>query len=330
MKSIAKPALALIALFTAANMVVACEPQDKKVNHQTSQTNNGVMSRPGNDNNQETNGNYAKKNLVGRVISKDGTAITFDQSGKGPVLILVAGALSDRSSNARLAALLAPHFTVINYDRRGRGDSGDTKPYAAQREVEDIEALIDKAGGSAFVFGSSSGAVLALEATSKLATKIKKQALFEPPFIVDNSRPPVPADFWTQVSKFVSSGRRGEAVELFMTKAVGVPAEFVAQMRNMPMWPGLETLAHTLPYDGAILGDTIAGKPLPAKRWASATAPTLVIDGANSDGWLRHSARSLADILPNARHRELEGQDHSATFTAPQVFVPVLVEFFVD
>src|SRR5438552_7726832 len=165
------------------------------------------------------------------VISKDGTAIAFDQSGQGPALILVAGATATRVAEAELSAHLAPHFTVFAYDRRGRGESGDTAPYAVEREVEDIEALINEAGGSAFVFGHSSGAVLALEAARRLATKITKLAVYEPPFIVDDSRPPLPEDYVTQLTELVSSGRRSEAVEYFMTKAVGVPVQEVAQMR---------------------------------------------------------------------------------------------------
>jgi pimeloyl-ACP methyl ester carboxylesterase len=262
------------------------------------------------------------------VLSKDGTHIAFEQSGRGPALILVAGALSGKASGARLANLLAEHFTVINYDRRGRGDSGDTEPYAVLREIEDIEALIDHAGGSAFLFGGSSGAALSLEAALRLPKKVKKAALFEPPFIVDHSRPPVPADFAEQVAEMVSSGRRGDAVEYFMTKTVGVPAEMVAQMRASPMWPGLEKLAHTLPYDGAIMGDDLSGKPLSAARWSSVASPVLVMDGGLSEAWLRTSAKSLAGVLPNATHRTLEGQDHSAPFRAPEVLVPVLVEFF--
>jgi pimeloyl-ACP methyl ester carboxylesterase len=262
------------------------------------------------------------------VRSSDGTTIAFDQSGKGPVVILVAAALSDRSGTTQLAALLVPHFTVINYDRRGRGESGDTKPYTVEREVEDLEALIDEASGSAFVFGSSSGAVLALEATSKLPTRITKLAVYEPPFIVDDSRPPVPEDFATHAAELVSAGRRGDAVEFFMTRAVGVPAEFVAQMKEYPMWAAMEAMAHTLAYDGIIMGDTQSGKPLPTRRWASVTAPTLVMDGGASPAWLRNAAQALAGILPSAQHRTLKGQDHSVAVMAPEALVPVLEEFF--
>ena len=170
------------------------------------------------------------------VASKDGTTIAFDQSGKGPVVLLVAGALGVRSHPmfTQLAAHLAPHFTVLNYDRRGRGDSGDTPPYAVGREIEDIEALIDEAGGSAFLYGISSGAVLALEAASQLPVKVKKLALYEPPFIVGDSRPPLPKDYVQQVNEMVAAGRRGDAVALFM-KVVGVPEEFIPQMREMPI-----------------------------------------------------------------------------------------------
>ncbi len=261
-----------------------------------------------------------------KVHSKDGITIAFDRSGEGPAIILVGGALSDRSAGTQLAAHLAPHFTVYTYDRRGRGESGDTPPYAVAREVEDIDALINEAGGSAFVFGHSSGAVLALEAASNLPSKVKKLALYEPPFIVDDSRPPLQVDYVARLTELVAAGRRGDAVEFFMTKAVAVPIEFIAQMRGDPMWQAMEGLAHTLAYDGAIMGDTIAGKPLPTERWASATLPTLVMDGGKSPAWLHHAAQATAGVLPNAKYRTLEGQEHGV---APEVLTPVLVEFFL-
>lgn len=270
----------------------------------------------------------AREAAPAHVTSKDGTRIAFESAGEGPVLVLVAGALSDRSSCARMGALLAPHYTVIWYDRRGRGDSTDTAPYAVEREVEDLEALIDAAGGSAYLFGSSSGAVLALEASARLPAKVTKLALFEPPFVVDASRPRVPADFVAHVSELVAADRRGDAVEYFMVEGVGVPPEFLAQMRKMPMWPGLEALAHTLAYDGALMGDTQAGKPLPAARWATAKAPTLVMDGGASDPWLGEAAQALAALLPDAERLTLDGLDHSAATMAPQALVPALREFF--
>lgn len=268
------------------------------------------------------------ESLQGRVISKDGTSIAYEQSGSGPAVILVNSALSSRADARRLAALLSEHLTVINYDRRGRGESGDTKPYAVEREVEDIGALIDKAGASAFVFGHSSGAVLALEAANMLPDKIAKAALFEPPFVVDASRPPFPADFVARVTELVATGKRSEAVEYFMIQAIGVPAEIVAQMKQAPMWAGMEKLAHTLPYDGAVMGDTQSGRPLPTTRWTAVRAPTLIIDGENSDESLHNAARALGAILPGSKRRTLAGQDHSVVFTRPDALAPVLTDFF--
>jgi dihydrofolate reductase/alpha-beta hydrolase superfamily lysophospholipase len=258
-----------------------------------------------------------------KVHSSDGTAIAFDRLGDGPPVILVGGALQDRMGNAQLAALLAPLFTVFNYDRRGRGNSGDTAPYAVEREIEDIEALTNEAGGSVFVFGSSSGANLALEAAAQ-GLNITKLALWEPNFIVDDSRPPLPKDYAEQLTELVSSGRRGDAVEFFMTKAVGLPVEFVAPMRNMPMWKGMEAEAHTLAYDGTIVRDNMAGNPVSAEQWATVTVPTLVIDGGETP-WLSEGAQAIADALPNARRRTLKGQTHDV---APDVLAPVLEELF--
>lgn len=230
------------------------------------------------------------------VTSKDGTKIVFDQYGEGPTLILVAGALGVRSPHPmsrQLSELLSEHFTVIDYDRRGRGDSGNTLPYAVQREVEDLEALIDSAGGSAFLYGLSSGAVLALEAASRLPGKVKKLAMYEPPFIVNNSRPPVPKDYVDQLNAAIAADRPGDAVEIFMTKAILIPPEFVAQMRNAPMnesfgddvvkppeWVDMEKVAHTLAYDGMVMGIRCpaslfrpkSGPPTVHRRWSSPVA----------------------------------------------------------
>ena len=265
------------------------------------------------------------------VISKDGTPIALDQSGEGPAIILVAPATGTRLDQVSLAATLAPHFTVLNYDRRGRGDSGDTAPYAVEREVEDIEALIDEAGGSAYVYGISSGAVLALEAARLLPTKIMKVAVYEPPFIIDDSRPPAPEGFARRLAALAASGRQGDAVEYFMT-VVGSPPEMVAQMRQSPMWPGLEKIAHTLAYDVTIIGDTQSGDPSSLRKWASVTTPTLVMDGTVFMGseerhaFMRHGAQELARILPHAGHRTLEGQDHGP---ADDVLAAALKAFFI-
>jgi pimeloyl-ACP methyl ester carboxylesterase len=265
------------------------------------------------------------------VHSADGTTIAFDRSGQGPSLILVAGATASRSDEARLAAALVPYFAGFAYDRRGRGDSGDTVPYAVEREVEDIDALIDEAGGSAFVFGHSSGAVLALEAARLLRTKIAKLALYEPPFIIDDSRPPAPKDYLARLNGLLAAGRRGDAVELFQTE-VGIPAEMIAMTRKSPMWPALEAVAPTLPYDITIMGDTQSGSPLPLRKWAAVRVPTLVMDGTlflgreESHAFMRHGADELASTLPDAQRRTLEGQDHGP---ADHVLVAALKKFFI-
>jgi pimeloyl-ACP methyl ester carboxylesterase len=256
---------------------------------------------------------------VETVTSKDGTTIAFDRIGTGSPVILVSGGSTDRMANAPLAELLAPHFTVFNYDRRGRGPSGDTPPYAVEREVEDIDAVITEAGGSSFLYGTSSGAVLALEAAAS-GLAVTKLALWEPPFILDeNARPP--ADQVEQYNKMIAEGRRGDAVEYFMTKVVGMPAEFAAQARTQPWWPAQEALAHTLAYDATIMGDY----SLPIDRASSVKAPTLVITGDASFPFMRETAEALERAIPGATTRTLEGQTHDV---APAVLAPVLVEFF--
>jgi pimeloyl-ACP methyl ester carboxylesterase len=260
------------------------------------------------------------------VISKDGTTIAFDTSGEGPPLLVVGGALNDRHAAATLAGLLAPSFTVYAYDRRGRGDSGDTPSYAVEREVEDLQALVEDAGGTAFAFGHSSGAVLALE-TAVATPGITKLVLYEPPFIVDNSRSPLPDDYASHLKELAATDRRGEAVEYFMTTGVGVPAEAIPPMRESPFWPSLEAVAHTLWYDGVIMGENMVGKPLSADRWSSVTIPTLVIDGGASPPSIRNAVQQLVDVLPNARPLTMEGQTHEVD---PTLLAPVLTEFFTS
>jgi pimeloyl-ACP methyl ester carboxylesterase len=261
------------------------------------------------------------------VVSKDGTRIVYDRSGDGPPLVIVASALATRRDASRLAALLADSFTVCNHDRRGRGDSGDGERYAVAREVEDIEAIVDAAGGTAFLFGSSSGAVLALEAAHALGAKVQGLVLFEPPFVVDDSRPPIPDAFFAGIAAHVEGGRRREAVAAFLQECVGVPAPMLAGMQRSPMWRGMEQLAHTLPYDGAVMAGLQDGAPLPKDRWTGVRARTLILDGERSDAYLRRGAEALAEVLPGAKRLTLRGLDHSAVFMAPQALVPAVVEF---
>lgn len=258
---------------------------------------------------------------MNQVYSSDGTMITYDRLGSGPAVVLVCGGSVDRQSNAPLAAELAAHFTVFNFDRRGRGDSGDTPPYALQREAEDIAAVIDAAGGSAFLYGISSGAALALEATRLLPGKVLKLALYEAPYIVGDTRPRPPANTAAIYTKFVEAGQRGDAVEYFMTQVVGLPAEFAAQARQSPWWPGQEALAHTLAYDATVMGDY----SLPTQTATEVTTPTLVIAGGETWGWLLTTAQALADLLPHGKYYLLEGQTHNV---APEALAPVLEAFF--
>lgn len=254
------------------------------------------------------------------VTSKDGTTITYEQLGAGPAVILVCGGSVDRSSNAGLAALLAERFTVYNYDRRGRGESGDTQPYAVEREVEDIEAVADAAGGTAYLYGASSGAALAMEAARMLPTKITKLAMWEPPYIPEGFPRP-PADTAQTFSDLVAQGKRGEAAEHFMAKVVGLPPEFVAQARTSPWWPAQVALAHTLAYDATVMGDYT----LPVERATEVKIPTIVLDGGASFPFMHPTAVALAGALPHGQQRTLAGQRHDAD---AEVLAAAVGEFF--
>jgi pimeloyl-ACP methyl ester carboxylesterase len=260
-----------------------------------------------------------------KILSKDGTAIAVERTGRGPSLVFVDGAMCYRASgpSQSMAAALAEHFTVFTYDRRGRGDSSDSTPYDVGREVEDLEAVIREAGGHAVVVGVSSGAALALEAASR-GVPITRLALYEAPFIVDDSRSALPDDFVPQMETALAEGRRADAVKMFM-KLVGVPSIFIMLMRLMPAWPKLTAIAHTLPYDLTIVGPHQRGLPLSKTRWSGATMPTLVMDGGKSPAWMRNATRALAGVLPNATYRTLERQTH---MVKPKALTPPLVEFF--
>lgn len=265
---------------------------------------------------------------MNQVQSKDGTKIAYEKMGSGEPLILVDGALCDRASgpNKPLAELLMTDFTVYIYDRRGRGDSGDTAPYHIEREVEDLEAIIQAAGGSAFVYGISSGAALVLEAAGRLPS-IRRIALYEAPFVVDGSRRPVPADYFDRMNGLLAEGRRGAAVKLFMGKGVGLPAPVVAMMPLMPAWSRLKKIAHTLPYDTALTIEHQQGRAFPASRWTSVNVPALVAVGGKSPGWMRSGMSALAEALPNAKAHTLEGQTH---IVKPAALAPVLKQYFSE
>ncbi len=260
---------------------------------------------------------------MNKVTSRDGTTIAFDQSGQGPAVVLVDGAMCYREFGPMkpLAECLASHLTVITYDRRGRGDSGNTLPYALGREIEDIEALIDQAGGSAFIFGMSSGGCLALEAALQLGTKIKKLAMYEAPYNSDKADRPAWKEYWTQLNKLVTADRRGDAAALFM-QFVGAPADQVEGMRHAPVWSQFEAIAPTLVYDATAMGSD--DRSVPVKRAAKISVPTLVMNGTVIP-FMLDTATALAKAIPHAQHRTLEGQPHDVDV---QVLTPILVEFF--
>ena len=262
------------------------------------------------------------------VTSKDGTTIAFDKVGSGPAVILVNGATAYRAfdpSLAHLADLLSNHFTVYNYDRRGRGDSGDTQPFTKEREIEDLQALVADAGGTAMVFGISSGAVVSLDAAA-VTPGMTKVVVYEPSLIVDDSRQPVPADYTEHLTTLAAEGKRDEAVEYFLTQAVGIPADYIGGIKqDQATWSGVTGVAHTIAYDAAFVGTVMQGKPLPPDRWVKVTVPVLVVDGGASDAWIHHGADALATVLPHASRHTLEGQTHQVD---PNVLAPVLIEFF--
>jgi pimeloyl-ACP methyl ester carboxylesterase len=263
---------------------------------------------------------------VSRVTSKDGTSIAYERIGSGPAVILVGGGLDDGAENAPLAAELAARFSVYNYARRGRGDSGDTLPYAVQREIEDIEALVAETGGSAHLYGVSSGGALALEAAAA-GVAVDRLAVYEVPYNVSDDWPPQWREYVEGVGAALADGRRGDALELFMRFA-GSPDEAIAGARSAPVWPDLEAIAHTLAYDAACLGD---GRP-PTARLAQITQRTLVLAGdghpPDAASWvlaLDEAADAIAAAVPGAERRVLAGQSHVAD---PKAVAPVLAGFF--
>ena len=252
--------------------------------------------------------------------SADGTVIAYDRTGDGSALIVVLGAFCDRKTFVPPDSLTGA-FTVYTYDRRGRGDSGDTQPYSPEREVADLTAVIEAAGGSAFCYGHSSGAALVLQAAARGAP-VTAAVAYEAPYVIPGSREVV-ADPATRIRELVGSGRRGHAVRFWMTEVVQAPAHVVTMMEGSPMWPGLEALTHTLPYDLALTGD----QGVPSAELATITVPVLVMGGGNSPGWFQRSVRETAAAVPGARLQMMAGQDHGIP---PEVLAPVLTEFFLE
>ena len=251
--------------------------------------------------------------------SPDGTTLAFELDGDGPPIIFVGGAFNTRSATAPLAAALCDRFTTLNLDRRGRGDSGDTPPYGVEREIDDLDSIIKAAGGSAALFGYSSGATLALLAAAR-GLAITKLVVYDAPFAVDDSHPRLPASFADELVRLTETGRRGDAVELYQRVAVGIPEDVIVRMRRAPFRPALEAIAHTLSYDARVVGDLT----LPTDLFRAITAPTLVIDGEVSPPIMRTAAEALVRTLPDARRCTLAGEGHDLS---PDALRPVLVEF---
>ncbi|GAA2793928.1 alpha/beta fold hydrolase [Kribbella solani] len=255
------------------------------------------------------------------VASKDGTKIAYDRRGSGPALVLVDGALCCRAQGPmpELAELLADRYTVYNYDRRGRGDSGDAAEYAVEREIEDLAAVIEAAGGSAFAYGSSSGAALALRAAAA-GLPVEKLVAFEPPYVVDDSRKQIPREWVAELQALEA----GDAIRYFFTKGIGLPGIFVTMMKLMPAWKPMKAIAHTLPYDAQVVGENCFGDPMGSAQWAAIDEPVLVVNGGKSPTWMKTSTRSLATAVPGARHREIPGQNHVIKAAA---IAPVIADF---
>jgi pimeloyl-ACP methyl ester carboxylesterase len=257
---------------------------------------------------------------MAKTTSKDGTIITYDKKGQGPLIILVLGALNRRSQGKKLAELLADRFTVVSYDRRGRGDSTDILPYSTNKEVEDIQALVDELGESSYLYGHSSGCVLALIAAKELSDKINGLALYELPYNADSSAQETSLAYRKELAQLLANDKRGEAVALFV-KSVGVSDKQIAAMERLPMWKGLTAMAHTLAYDTIELMEQY-----PLLDTKSIDTKTLVMYGSASPDFMRDTAQALSGTMKNAQSKALEGQVHDVK---ADVLAPVLAEFFI-
>ncbi|MFJ9151326.1 alpha/beta fold hydrolase [Streptomyces sp. NPDC102270] len=257
-----------------------------------------------------------------KTLSRDGTPIAYERTGHGPAVVLVSGAMSTGGTVAPLAVPLSERFDVLVYDRRGRGQSGDTLPYAVAREVEDLAALIEAAGGEACLCGISSGGALVLEAAAS-GLPVRRVAVYETPFadfLAGGAESN--AEYTRSLDAALAEGRRGDAVELFL-RLTGMGEEMIQGARQSPMWPGMETVAPTLAYDNAVM----AGGLVPRDRLASVTVPVLAVAGGASPEWMREGTRAVAEAAPKGSYRVLEGQTHMVD---PSTLAPVLTEFFTD
>jgi pimeloyl-ACP methyl ester carboxylesterase len=251
------------------------------------------------------------------ATSRDGTRIAYDKVGNGPTLLIVNGALGFRGMSfaKQLVTAFAKHFTVIDYDRRGRGESGDMAPYSVTREIEDIDAVIRAVGGPCYVFAQSSGAALALQAAAA-GVPMKALVAYEPPYMVGNPADRPAADFREKLTALIADGRRDDAVKYFML-TVGVPRFFVALMRLFPFWKDMRAVAHTLPYDAAVMN----GFDFPAASLASIEIPVVAAAGEKTTATLKRAAQAVAETVPGARQRVAPKMSHAIK---PAAMAPLL------
>jgi pimeloyl-ACP methyl ester carboxylesterase len=256
------------------------------------------------------------------AMSKDGTKIVYRKAGKGPLIILVDGAFcsKDFGPMPKLAPLLSEHFTVVSYDRRARGESGDTKPYTIEREIEDLQALIEQNGGSAYLFGISSGAILALRAVAN-GLEVPKLVLFEPPFVTSKNLIRSP-NAYHELTRLLEQGKRGEAVKFYLRKVMGVPAILPFVLQLTPNWSKMKANANSLPYDVAVCGDF----EIPKNFRSSVAIPVLVIDSTRSPEMLRSAVEATVRALPNATRKSLKGSIHDVP---PKILAPELAQFLI-
>ncbi|MGW7280324.1 alpha/beta fold hydrolase [Streptomyces sp. NPDC054844] len=256
-----------------------------------------------------------------KTLSRDGTRIAYERTGQGPAVVLVSGAMSTGATVAPLAAELSARLDVTVYDRRGRGASGDTEPYAVEREVEDLAALIEAVGGEVSLYGVSSGGALALRAAAS-GLPVRRVAVYEVPYAMDDAAARAAAEYTERLAEALGQGRRGDAVELFL-RFTGLGEEMIEGARQSPMWAGLESVAPSLAYDDAVMGDS----RVPRSGLASVTAPLLALAGGASDAWWHEAARAIAEAAPGGTYGTVAGQTH---MVEPGVLAPVLTEFFAE
>ncbi|GHH95615.1 alpha/beta fold hydrolase [Streptomyces capillispiralis] len=253
------------------------------------------------------------------TLSHDGTYLAYESAGRGPVVVLVSGAMSTGATVAPLAAPLSERFRVVVYDRRGRGASTDAGPYAVEREVEDLAAVIEAVGGGASLYGISSGGALALRAAAS-GLPVRHVAVYETPYAMSEEELAARARYTENLTRALAEGRRGDAVELFL-RLTGLGEATIQGARQSPMWAGMESIAPSLAYDDAVMGDG----GVPRELLAEIRVPVLSIAGDASPGWMREAARAIAESVPRGTYRTLEGQTH---MVEPDVLAPVLADFF--